>query len=442
MEALHPIFKWLHIIAGIIWIGLLYFFNWINGHVVATMDADSKQKVVPELMPRALYFFRWGAAWTWVTGVVLLYVVFWDGALLMGTSAGNLMFEAGTEVTSLAHVMLLVTFVAAFLYDALYKSGLIKDVRLITIVSFLLIAGVVYLMKFGAGFSYRAFNIHLGALLGTNMAFNVWYRIWPAQQRIIAAIKKGAAPDPDDAGLAGLRSKHNTYMSFPLIWTMINQHTTPFAGGQFGITDSTNWLVLMIMVALGWHIVWQIYKKSGTISVDILSLDSRKSSNDDTLLRNIGIFTAILFSLSFFLPFINIGNEGLSLWTASTKFDNTDWIGVLALIIGSLILILNNEKKVAAALTGIGILFPLYRFYKINDIDVVLPEGYEAFEPSFGIGGYLIIIGALIQLYASLKSEAENNIDNSKVEASLNNDETASSTEAITNEPDSGDVTE
>jgi len=177
MEALHPIFKWLHIIAGIIWIGLLYFFNWINGHVVATMDADSKQKVVPELMPRTLYFFRWGAAWTLVTGIVLLYVVFWDGALVMGESAGNLMFEAGTEVTSLAHVMLLVTFVAVFLYDYLYSSGLIKDVRVITVVSFLLIAGVVYLMKFYAGFSYRAFNIHLGALLGTNMAFNVWYRI-------------------------------------------------------------------------------------------------------------------------------------------------------------------------------------------------------------------------------------------------------------------------
>ena len=194
MEALHPIFKWLHIIAGIIWIGLLYFFNWINGHVVATMDADSKQKVVPELMPRTLYFFRWGAAWTLVTGIVLLYVVFWDGALVMGESAGNLMFEAGTEVTSLAHVMLLVTFVAVFLYDYLYSSGLIKDVRVITIVSFLLIAGVVYLMKFYAGFSYRAFNIHLGALLGTNMAFNVWYRIWPAQQRIITAIKNGEPP--------------------------------------------------------------------------------------------------------------------------------------------------------------------------------------------------------------------------------------------------------
>lgn len=265
MDVLHPIFKWLHVIAGIVWIGLLYFFNWINGHVAATMDGDSKQKVIPELMPRALYFFRWGAAWTWVTGVILLYVIFWDGALLMGESAGNLMFDAGTEVSGLAHGLLLLTFVAVFLYDYLYSSGLIKNVRVITIVSFLLIAGVVYLMKFYGGFSYRAFNIHLGALFGTNMAFNVWYRIWPAQQRIITAIKNGDAPNADDAALAGLRSKHNTYMSVPLIWTMINQHTTVFAGGNFGITESTNWLVLMIMVALGWHIVFQLYKKSATV---------------------------------------------------------------------------------------------------------------------------------------------------------------------------------
>ena len=265
MDVLHPIFKWLHVIAGIVWIGLLYFFNWINGHVAATMDGDSKQKVIPELMPRALYFFRWGAAWTWVTGVILLYVIFWDGALLMGESAGNLMFDAGTEVSGLAHGLLLLTFVAVFLYDYLYSSGLIKNVRVITIVSFLLIAGVVYLMKFYGGFTYRAFNIHLGALFGTNMAFNVWYRIWPAQQRIITAIKNGDAPNADDAALAGLRSKHNTYMSVPLIWTMINQHTTVFAGGNFGITESTNWLVLMIMVALGWHIVFQLYKKSATV---------------------------------------------------------------------------------------------------------------------------------------------------------------------------------
>jgi uncharacterized membrane protein len=97
------------------------------------------------------------------------------------------------------------------------------------------------------------------------MAFNVWFRIWPAQQKIITAIKNGEAPDGDLVALAGLRSKHNTYMSVPLIWTMINQHTTDLAGGKFGITDQLNWLVLMAVVALGWHIVWQLYKKSATI---------------------------------------------------------------------------------------------------------------------------------------------------------------------------------
>ena len=122
MELLHPIFKWLHIIAGITWIGLLYFFNFINGHVAATMDGETKKKVVPELMPRTLYWFRWGAAWTWVTGIILLYVIFWAGSLSMGESAGNTMFAAETEVTMWAHIMLLVTFVAVFIYDFLYKK--------------------------------------------------------------------------------------------------------------------------------------------------------------------------------------------------------------------------------------------------------------------------------------------------------------------------------
>ena len=126
-----------------------------------------------------------------------------------------------------------------FLYDYLYKTGLASNVRLVTIISFVLIGVVVYLMKEWAGFSYRSFNIHLGALFGTNMAFNVWFRIWPAQQKIITAIKNGEAPEADLVGLAGLRSKHNTYMSVPLIWTMMNQHTTVLAGGNFGITSST-----------------------------------------------------------------------------------------------------------------------------------------------------------------------------------------------------------
>jgi Predicted membrane protein len=149
MELIHPLFKWLHIIAGITWIGLLYFFNWINGHFAATLDADTKKKVIPELMPRALYWFRWGAAWTWVTGVVLLLIVFYHGGLT---------FDDG-DWNANAFIMIAVTFFGVFLYDALYKTGLAGNVRVITIISFVLIAGITYLMKEWAGFSYRSFNI-------------------------------------------------------------------------------------------------------------------------------------------------------------------------------------------------------------------------------------------------------------------------------------------
>jgi uncharacterized membrane protein len=261
LNMLNPVAKWLHIIAGVMWIGLLYFFNFINGHVAATMDGDTKKKVVPELMPRTLYWFRWGAAWTWITGVILLFVIFWNGNLSMGESVGNTMFDADTEVTMWAHIMLLVTFVAVFLYDFLYKSPLAKNTRVITIVAFLLIAGIEYSMIHCGAFSYRAVNIHIGAMFGTMMAFNVWFRIWPAQQRIITAIRDGEAPDGADAALAGLRSKHNTYMSVPLIWTMINQHTVVFSGKLF----DCNGLVLLIVIAVGWHLVFQLYKKSGKI---------------------------------------------------------------------------------------------------------------------------------------------------------------------------------
>ena len=143
---------------------------------------------------------------------------------------------------------------AVFLYDALFKSALAKkQYKLTVLISLGLIAGYLAAAHCWAGFGYRGYAIHLGAMFGTMMAFNVWFRIWPAQQKIITAIKEGNAPDADLAALAGLRSKHNTYMSVPLVWAMINQHTTFIAG---------HWAYLLIVVVVGWHLVFQLYNRS------------------------------------------------------------------------------------------------------------------------------------------------------------------------------------
>jgi uncharacterized membrane protein len=252
VDILNALFRWMHILAGIVWIGMLYFFNWVNGPFAGTLDGETKKKVVPELMPRALYWFRWGAAWTWITGVLLLLLVFYHGGL---------MFEPDHGWGRRAIVMVAVTFLAVFLYDALHKSALGKNAKAFGTVCFVLAVIVLYLM-YWAGFSYRAFNIHLAAMFGTIMAFNVWFRIWPAQQKIITATKEGAAPDAALAAMAGARSRHNTYMSVALFWGMINQHTTYFAGGNLGIEKSFAYVVYAVVILVAWHIVWHLYKKA------------------------------------------------------------------------------------------------------------------------------------------------------------------------------------
>jgi len=248
--------RWIHVVAGITWIGHLYFFNWVNGHFVATMDGDTKKKVVPELMPRALYFFRWGAAFTWITGVLMLGLVYYmHPQQIFGTDA---------TWSTPAYVMIALTFLGFIIYDILAKT-LLKDPVMGFWGGWILSTVMILLYHHVGAFQYRATAIHLGALFGTNMAFNVWFRIWPAQQQIINGIKNGTPVDAALAPMAGLRSKHNTFMSVPLVFMMVGQHATWAAMGDspaaWGISD----LYLPLMVLVGLVATQHIYSLSKNV---------------------------------------------------------------------------------------------------------------------------------------------------------------------------------
>jgi uncharacterized membrane protein len=244
-EWLNLVFRWIHVLAGVMWIGHLWFFNFVNGQVAKTYDADSKKKVVPELMPRALYWFRWGAMYTWVSGLLLIGIVYMAGNAMGGDMNSHL---AGT-------IGIVVSIVAFFLYDVLWKQ--MKNEAAGSGVSFALFAALMFAeSRFMGG---RAVFLFGGATFGTIMMMNVWMRIWPNQRKIISGISgKAPAPDASVPALAGLRSKHNTYMSVPLIFFMVSNHFPTVYGSELA------WLWAVIFVAVGWGIAKFFFNKSAS----------------------------------------------------------------------------------------------------------------------------------------------------------------------------------
>src|SRR5262249_43976108 len=154
-----------------------------------------------------------------------------------------------------------------FLYDAVAKSGAGKNIKTLAIIGFIFVAIALYLMRSWAHFEYRSYLIHIGAMFGTIMAFNVWFRIWPNQKKIITAVKNGEAPDAGVVATAGARSRHNTYLSLPLIWAMLNFHTTYFAGANLGIPGGWARTPLRVITPLGGNIIWKCYRRAEKVKV-------------------------------------------------------------------------------------------------------------------------------------------------------------------------------
>jgi len=248
-EWLNLIFRWVHVLASVMWIGHLWFFNFVNAQVAKTYTPEGKKQVVPELMPRALYWFRFGALYTWVTGVLLLGLVYFVGGVMVTGES-----KMGPHAVGGIGLVLIVVYFS--IYDRVWKA--IKNETAGVAISFALIA-VFEIILVKLGMSGRALFIYTGSLFGTIMLLNVWMRIWPGQRKIIAGIK-GTAPAPDAsvAALAGLRSKHNTYMSVPLILTMVSNHFPTVYGNDYA------WIILLVFIAAGWGITKFLYAKSAT----------------------------------------------------------------------------------------------------------------------------------------------------------------------------------
>jgi len=228
------ILRWSHFVAGITWIGLLYFFNLVNVPFQKGIDADTKKKVNPDLLGRALWYFRWGALITVLVGLTYyaMYILAVDvrnaNAIGRGEHVGVLyilVFWLGYP---------LVLFAIEFLIIKKFP-GVIKDGRVFAVVFFVLVAIFTYgLVRFfasamtvgGESFaSNKAYSIGIGGMYGIVMLLNVWGIIWPNNKRILAATAgTGPAAPAELARQAFIASRTNTWLSLPMLFFMATSH--------------------------------------------------------------------------------------------------------------------------------------------------------------------------------------------------------------------------
>lgn len=248
--------RWMHIFTAILWVGQTWLFTWLDKQLTeeeAALKAGERAQVwmvhsggfyVVEKqkkaeLTRTLHWFRWEAALTWLSGMVLLVLVYYLGGAMVDTDVREL------SVGAAAGIGIGVLIVGWIVYDLLCLTPLVKQEMLFAGLAYVLVVGVAYGLTHV--FSGRAAYIHMGALFGTIMAANVWMRILPGQRKMIAAMREGKEVDAAWATRAKLRSKHNTFLVVPLVFTMISNHfPTITFGSQY------SWLILSALVLAGW----------------------------------------------------------------------------------------------------------------------------------------------------------------------------------------------
>jgi len=255
LEWLAFLVRWIHVIAGIAWIGASFYFIWLDQSLVPTTGEKAarglkgelfaihgggiyevgKYQLAPPQMPETLHWFKWEAYTTWLSGSALLIVLYYVRAQSYLIGADTWVQTPAAAIT--ASVLYLLTLLG--LYEATIRSPL-KNRPLIFA---LLITIVVTLASWIAWqlFTPRAAMLHVGAALATIMAGNVFLGIIPAQRGLVAAIEQGLNPDAGPALLAKLRSTHNNYFTLPVLFCMLGNHA------PFLYTGSMAWLMVVAL---------------------------------------------------------------------------------------------------------------------------------------------------------------------------------------------------
>ena len=257
VELLDLTFRWVHVIAGIMWIGNSLLFNWLDRNLrppargAPELYGDiwllhsgafyfvEKTSLDGQPMPKPLHWFKWQAYTTWLSGVALLVVVYYLGSRSLLTDPTKTTLSPG-----IALLIAVGSIVAGWVvYDLLWRFVAPRSATAAGALSVIALVALVYALTHLL--SGRAAFLHIGALLATIMAGNVAMTIMPSQRVLVDAVAAGRSPDPVVAANAKTRSIHNNYLTFPVIVLMLSNHFP----GVYG--HRASWLLLLALVAIG-----------------------------------------------------------------------------------------------------------------------------------------------------------------------------------------------
>lgn len=273
MEWLNLIVRWVHIVFGIAWIGASFYFIFLENSLNRTEGLKEgiagnlwaihgggfyyleKYKVAPTKLPQELHWFKYEAYFTWLTGFILLFIVYYFNAstFLIDKSIYDISENTGIAIG-------IGTLIGSWIfYDLLCRSPIVKRNNLFFLIILIFTTLTAYFLC--QVFTGRAAYMHVGALLGTIMAANVFFVIIPSQKALVKAAAKGTVLDPSLGEKAGLRSLHNNYFTLPVIFVMISTHFPSTFGNEF------NWAVLagLSLVSIAIKHFWNVYERGMVI---------------------------------------------------------------------------------------------------------------------------------------------------------------------------------